>query len=150
LSQIKQVLTTAGPTWQERFIDHFYRGQNGWIDGTEEFHRLCAQLVRPGAAILEIGAGPSNPTSRFLATLGKLHGVDTDPSVQANDALVEASLLQDQRLPFPQETFDCCVSNYVVEHISDPELHLKEVARVLEHTSFEHPIDFTMFRLRHG
>jgi SAM-dependent methyltransferase len=131
LGQIKEDLTTSGPTWQERFTDHFYRGQNGWIDGTEEFHRLCAQLVQPGAAILEIGAGASNPTSRFLATLGKLYGVDPDPSVQANDALAEASLLQDHCLPFTNETFDCCVSNYVIEHISDPELHLKEVARVL-------------------
>ena len=131
MSQIKELLATVGPTWQQRFTQHFYRGQEGWIDGTEEFHRLCAQLVQPGASILEIGAGPSNPTSRFLSTLGKVHGVDPDPSVRANDALVEAAILQNERLPFPNETFDCCVSNYVVEHISDPELHLQEVARVL-------------------
>jgi len=118
-------------TWQERLTHHFYRGRDGWIDGTEEFHRLFARVVAPQAKILEIGAGPSNPTSRFLSSLGKLHGVDPDASVRSNEALLEALVIRDERLPFPNEAFDCCVSNYVAEHIANPELHLAEVARVL-------------------
>jgi 2-polyprenyl-3-methyl-5-hydroxy-6-metoxy-1,4-benzoquinol methylase len=118
--------------WQQRYIKRFYSGNRGWIDGTEEFHRLCRQVIGGSARILEIGAGPSNQTSRFLATCGELHGVDPDPSVMANDALTTAAVISNGVFPVTDAWFDCCVSNYVLEHVADPEMHLREVARVLK------------------
>jgi 2-polyprenyl-3-methyl-5-hydroxy-6-metoxy-1,4-benzoquinol methylase len=35
-------------------------------------------------------------------------------------------------LPFPDEYFDVVVSNHVIEHVSDQQLHLSEIARVLK------------------
>lgn len=117
--------------WQQRLTTYFYPRAKGWIDGTEEFHALCRSVAMKGAKILEIGAGPSNPTSRFLATLGEVHGLDLDPAVQSNDALKTAAVTADASLPFASGSFDLCISNYVLEHIADPEAHLSEVARVL-------------------
>src|SRR5947208_2909730 len=119
------------PPWQERYEKLFFDRSKGWVDGTEEFHQLCGRTCR-GHRILEIGAGPSNPTSRFLSTLGELHGVDPDPTVAANDALLSAYVLEGDRFPFSDEAFDCCVSNYVCEHIIEPLAHLAEVKRVLK------------------
>ena len=108
-----------------------YADRRDWEGGTQQFHRLCASVIRRGGKVLEIGAGPSNPTSRFLARLAEVHGLDPDPDVLANDALASASVLESDRFPFPDASFDNCVSDYVVEHVPDGENHLREVARVL-------------------
>ncbi len=120
-------------SWRETYSDRFYRSRPAWVDGTTEFHNLCASTIRPGGArILEIGAGPSNPTSRYLSRLGDLCGVDPDPIVVSNDALCQAAVVPPaSRLPFRDESVDFCVSNYVVEHVVDPVQHLAEVFRVL-------------------
>jgi SAM-dependent methyltransferase len=124
-------MSQTAESWQQRYCRIFYQSKPGWIDGTEEFHRLCAATISGAKKILEIGAGPSNPTTRFLSTLGEVHGLDPDPLVRDNDALTTAAILEDRRFPFPDACFDACVSNYVLEHVADPAAHLREVARVL-------------------
>lgn len=118
-------------TWQTEYLDRFYNPARGWKNGTLEFHELCAAIPK-GAEILEIGAGPSNRTSRFLATIGRVHGLDPDEAVKTNDALASASILSGDRYPFADATFDAAVSNYCIEHIADPATHLAEVSRVLK------------------
>ncbi len=119
-------------TWQERYLRHFYSRERGWVDGTTEFHELCRKSIARGGKILEIGAGPTNQTSRFLASLGELHGVDIDPDAMENEALTAKHLIVDDRYPVPDATFDGCVSNYVAEHVERPAEHLREIARVLK------------------
>jgi SAM-dependent methyltransferase len=119
-------------SWQEEYLARFYDPARGWVNGTQEFHELCAATIPKGAQVLEIGSGPSNRTSRFLATTGELHGLDPDPEARSNDALAGFALLAGPRYPFGDASFDACVSNYVIEHIADPEAHLAEVARVLK------------------
>lgn len=117
--------------WQQAYMDRFYRSRAGWRDGTTEFHDLCARAGRGARRILEIGAGPSNPTSSYLATLAELHGVDVDSAALGNDALSGAHVIVRDAYPFDDGYFDLCVSNYVLEHVADPRAHLAEVRRVL-------------------
>ncbi len=119
-------------TWQESYLKNYYYGVPGWIDGTTEFHQLCARVIRPGSSILEIGSGASNHTSAFLAELGTLRGVDIDPDVTTNTSLAEAHVITGDRYPFSNHTFDVCVSNYVVEHVEHVDQHLAEIRRVLK------------------
>lgn len=118
-------------TWQQRYLKRYYDRSAGWIGGTEEFHRMCQSVAPERGRILEIGSGPSNQTSRFLSTLGELHGVDISPEVLENDALVSASVLEAPTYPMEDESFALCVSNYVLEHVAAPEEHFREVWRVL-------------------
>jgi SAM-dependent methyltransferase len=118
--------------WREHWMNRFYRSKPGWADGTTEFHRLCARFSPPNARILEIGAGPSNPTSEFLASLGELHGVDISDEVRQNRFLAASHVIANDRYPCDSGMFDLAVSNYVVEHVSDPQSHLLEVRRVLK------------------
>jgi ubiquinone/menaquinone biosynthesis C-methylase UbiE len=118
-------------TWQESWTRRFYRSRPGWLDGTAEFHSLCRSCAPPSARILEVGAGPTNATSAFLATLGAVHGVDVSDEVRGNVHLASSALVERGRYPFPDASFDLVVSNYVVEHVDDARLHLAEIERVL-------------------
>lgn len=115
----------------QRLERGLYSARSGWEDGTAFFHRLCSQVLRRGDKVLEIGAGPSNPTSRFLASFTEVHGIDPDADVLRNEALASATVLEGDAYPFPDNSFDHCVSDYVVEHVADGPVHLGEVARVL-------------------
>lgn len=118
--------------WQERWVNRYYDRAKGWVDGTTQFHALCRANIARGARICEIGAGPSNQTSRFLATIGEVHGVDIDDAVLGNDALASAHVVTDDRFPFDDESMDACVSDYVIEHVEHPDRHLREVFRILK------------------
>jgi SAM-dependent methyltransferase len=117
--------------WQEAYLDRFYRSR-GFVDGTTEFHAMCAAHIPSGAAILEVGAGPSNPTSKYLSSLGRLSGLDVDPAVRSNAHLADARVLETDRFPFADASLDACVSNYVLEHVADPRSHLSEINRILK------------------
>lgn len=118
-------------TWQQDYLARFYDPAKGWVNGTREFHDLLASAIPKGSKILEIGPGPSNATSRHLATIGEVTGLDPDPEAKENDALASCALLSGSRYPFDDASFDACVSNYCIEHVPDAAEHLGEVARVL-------------------
>lgn len=124
--------STQSASWQDVWLDRFYRARPGWRDGTTEFHEICRALVPKGGRILEVGAGPTNTTSAFLATLAELHGIDVDDEVRTNADVAASYLIQQGRYPIADSTFDVAVSNYVVEHVSDPDLHLSEISRILK------------------
>jgi SAM-dependent methyltransferase len=117
--------------WSERWLDTWYRRQPGWVNGTVQFHALCARSVSSGDDILEVGPGPSNDTSKFLASLGPTHGLDPDPKAGENRFLTSFHELTGASYPFPDDMFSAVVSNYVVEHVAHPLEHLREVHRVL-------------------
>jgi SAM-dependent methyltransferase len=88
-------------------------------------------MIRSGARILEIGAGGENPTSNCLSQLGPTTGLDISDEVLGNRALSEAYVYDGDSFPFPDASFDFCVSNFVLEHVKDPETQFREVHRVL-------------------
>ena len=92
---------------------------------------MFEEAVPGGSQILEIGAGPTNPSSDFFATRGVLTGLDVDADVRGNRALARSATFDGSRFPFDDASFDACVSNFVIEHVPDPALHLAEVRRVL-------------------
>lgn len=126
-------MTRAPGSWQQRWFERLYSSRPGWVDGTTLFQQLIAENTpKANAKILEVGAGPTNANSDFLATLGELHGIDIDDEVRGNTALRSAEVVEpDAAYPYPDDTFDVCVSSYVVEHVSDPAVHLSQIARVL-------------------
>jgi SAM-dependent methyltransferase len=117
--------------WQEEWVERFYRSRPGFVNGTQEFWDLCSAHVPRGAEILEIGAGPTNKTSSFLSTMGQVDGVDVDPDARTNSHLRRAYVVEDERFPCSDASYDACVSNFVLEHVQSPSLHLSEVKRVL-------------------
>lgn len=120
----------------EALFRRFYFSQPWYFSGTQAFHKLIGDRVHDGSEILEVGAGPFNKTSEFLSTLGRVTGLDIDTSVDTNSALAEAKVFAGGCFPFPDCSFDVCISNYVLEHVDDVETHFCEVRRVLRPAGF--------------
>jgi SAM-dependent methyltransferase len=116
----------------QALFDRYYYSRAAYIGGTELFHQLCRSRLANGGRILEIGAGPANPTTAFLASLGPVTGLDVSAEVLANPSLAEARVYDGIKMPLPGEAFDLCVANYVLEHVADPASHFQEVFRVLK------------------
>lgn len=116
----------------EALYARYYYSVPGFVDGTKAFHALCARFIAQGVSVLEIGAGKTNATSEFLASRGAVVGVDISDDVFENRWLTEAHVYNGRDLPFPDACFAACVSNYVIEHIQDPNQHLCEVRRILK------------------
>ena len=116
----------------DRLFAKYYYGRPDFIDGTALFHRLCRESIAEGATILEIGAGPSNATSACLATIGRVAGLDVSDEVRTNAHLTSGHVFDGYAFPFEAESFDACVSNYVLEHVAHPAQHFAEVGRVLK------------------
>jgi ubiquinone/menaquinone biosynthesis C-methylase UbiE len=92
-------------------------------------------VIRPGVAVLEIGAG-TGAMLDALARMGcRVQGVEVNPELIAEAAATFTSLpiqrVSGVELPFPDATFDVAVSFDVFEHIPDSDAHLREVRRVL-------------------
>lgn len=86
-------------------------------------------------SILDIGTG-SGHIAHELSLLCK-----SVISVNLNDERVvkdgyQFIQIEDEYLPFEDETFDVVVSNHVVEHVLNQRLHIQEVSRVLKKGGF--------------
>lgn len=118
--------TTADADLKAANIDNpprLYSGPKALRDSSELFSAAMPHL-KPGMRLLDLGCGPRD---QFVPAnhLGlEYAGIDYDSK--------EADLLADgHAIPFREATFDAVLSYAVLEHLYNPQLALREVARVL-------------------
>jgi ubiquinone/menaquinone biosynthesis C-methylase UbiE len=119
------------PTLRDKLFSYYYFSRPQFVNGTAHFFSLMSLRIRIDSRILEIGAGPSNPTSEYLSGIGRVIGLDISEAVTRNRFVAEAHTYDGRQFPFSDASVDACVSDYVLEHVADPLTHFKEVARVL-------------------
>jgi SAM-dependent methyltransferase len=111
----ERVVTAAGgfnPTWQRHVAAY----------------ALCAPMLGPGQ-VLDLGCGIGH--SHELLAPRESVGVDVDPAVlvgQPRDTVV-ADMRQ---LPFASGRFPSVLAVHSIEHVPDPIVALREIARVLD------------------
>ncbi len=101
-----------------------YSGPKALRDSSELFSAVL-DILSPGQALLDLGCGP-----RDQAVVAAHLGLDY---VGVDFASQQANLLADAHaLPFQDATFDAVLSYAVLEHLCNPFLAMREVARVLK------------------
>jgi SAM-dependent methyltransferase len=119
-----------GPAdWREEYLRKYYSGPGHLGDQWPNFVR---RHLRPGVRVLEIGGGPVEWTTGMLREqAAEIVGLDIDPLVLGNRLLDQAKVYDGGKFPFADGGFDFAVSRWVNEHLPDPDLHFREVERVL-------------------
>ncbi len=137
----------------ETHPDSYFTQRESWRDWRIEARELI-RLVRltRGARVLEIGCGGGGLLRLLRERGARAVGVDTLPSAlrlarervdlstgKENSAALSSGhpvtwsrIGEDNRLPFPANTFDAVIAQHVVEHIPDVDAALREWARVLK------------------
>ena len=106
------------------------------------FYTIVADLLKPTHVVLDYGAGRGHQVegaNGFLKTLidfrarcARVVGTDPDPIVSHNPYLDEAHVMDDGRIPIPDESVDLIVSYAVLEHVAKTEAAAAELFRVLK------------------
>ena len=120
-------------SWQEEYTNRYYRSRPGWKDAKDEFFDLIRSEVDPSATVLDLGAGPVNPTTLFLSrTFEAVDALDIEPACGAGERLRNAFVYDGGAFPLDDESYDAVVCDFVLEHIRQPAQTLGEIRRVLK------------------
>ena len=97
---------------------------------TAEIERAVAWF-RPGARILEVGAGTGQQASELARRGFAVEAIELSDSVYAGDRIFPITDYDGRHIPFPDRSFDLVFSSTVIEHVPDlTQLH-REIRRVL-------------------
>jgi ubiquinone/menaquinone biosynthesis C-methylase UbiE len=97
--------------------------------------------LAPGAAVLDVGCGPGTDVFDMVDLVGptgRLVGLDASEVMVAEarrragkfDAPITFEVGEARALPFPDDTFDVCRSERLLEHLPDPQRAITEMVRV--------------------
>jgi len=117
--------------YDQAYVDrrHLLRSYHAWMARRrarllERYAALCA-----GDDVLEVGCDTGSLLRVLEARGMRVDGVDV--SVDAAQAHPRARVAQADALPFADDSFDCCVSSHVIEHMHEPKGLFEEASRVL-------------------
>jgi SAM-dependent methyltransferase len=112
------------------------------VDGTIDFYLRLNSLINGSSVLLDVGCGRGvyleDPVTirrelrQFIGRCQKVIGIDVDARAAANPLLNEFRLIENGRWPVEDASVDLCVSDFVLEHIAEPESFFSECRRVLK------------------
>ena len=112
------------------------------VDGTVAFYTRVRSLLQPDMHVLDVGCGRGKSTENavpFRRDLRDLRdhcahvlGIDVDPVAETNPTLSDFRLIEDvDHWPVDDASVDFVLSDYVLEHVGNPDAYLSELSRVL-------------------
>lgn len=111
-------------------------------DGTIRFYTRIQALLQPHSVVLDVGCGRGAhaddeiPFRRnlkvFRGKCSRVIGIDVDPAGWQNPFLDEFRLIEGNQWPLADASVHLCVSDYVLEHVQNPDTFFAECVRVLK------------------
>lgn len=104
------------------------------VSPEEYFEQRFRDMVRPGDLVLDAGCGNGKYSARAdsNARSYKIAGLDTFESVRRNFILDYRVCGNVNELPFGDASFDVVYARWLVEHLENPGMALREFHRVLK------------------
>jgi SAM-dependent methyltransferase len=116
------------------------------VDGTLIFYSHVNALLAPSAVVLDIGCGRGAYASDSVAVRRNLRvlkgrcrrviGIDVDSAAAVNPSLDEFRQIEGGDWPVEDEAVDVCISDWVLEHVEDPDQFFAEANRVLKPSGY--------------
>lgn len=97
----------------------------------QRFEDTLRESIPAGAVVLDAGCGSGRIFRYELEPGCRVVGVDIGAELRDNPNVGERVRGDAQRLPFAGASFDAVLASHVMEHLTEPERALAEVARVL-------------------
>ncbi|MDZ4277656.1 MAG: class I SAM-dependent methyltransferase [Dehalococcoidia bacterium] len=111
---------------RERFYPSEFRGMYDRLQDTID------EFVRPTDVVLDAGCGSGRVFQHRLAgRVRRVVGVDVTDEPRDNPNIDEAVKGDLRTLPLRDASFDLAVMSHVAEHLVEPEVAFRELARVL-------------------
>ncbi len=118
-------------------------GQFTEVDGTVRFFSRINAILQPDDVVLDVGCGRGGQDDspcryhrdliRVVDRCARVVGIDVDPAAAVNPFVTEFRLIEDTaRWPLDDASVNVVISDYVLEHIEDPDAFFREVTRVLK------------------
>lgn len=113
--------------------------QRIWIDGMKRYEKCLYRMVKGEncGKILDLGCGDGLFTMKIASRIGpsEIFGIEgnIEKANMARALGVKVSTHDlNQRLPFPDCSFDVIFSHFVIEHLQDVDNFTKEIIRILK------------------
>jgi SAM-dependent methyltransferase len=110
-------------------------------DSAHVFHVSAQAVAARSKLVAEVGCGrgamadmsvPGGPWQDFRGPGRTVVGIDVEDTGGENPVIDEFRMIEpDGRWPFDDGTVDLAVSDFVLEHVTEPEAFVSELARVL-------------------
>ena len=118
----------------DRLKEKFYRARQ--YDNDTAFLEMVERNIESGYVVLDLGAGAGHKFAYDLkdkvGPTGQVIGADFDNRVLENPLVHRGVVLNGSTLSFDDRSFDVVFTRYVLEHVSEPEVFLTEVHRILK------------------
>lgn len=97
------------------------------------FKKLLGTYITPGCSLLEVGCGRQVFGSEYYTRAAKKVGIDLEAdAIKENTTLDSVVCGSIENMPFPDNSFDVVIAQWVLEHVANAKKTVREVERVLK------------------
>ncbi len=142
---------------QNAYRQRYHALNPQWHTSGDEYERIVREHITPRTRLLDIGGGRGGLIEIIHDQVAAATALDPDlPSLIDHRAPTVNRIcgLADS-LPFANNSFDVITASWLLEHLAQPEIVVKEIHRVLDHNgrfifltpNFNHPLLITNYFL---
>lgn len=107
----------------------------GYLSPYARYQEKIASVLKREHCVLDVGCGRTFPMAALLGqATANIHGIDPEADLEdaGNNGPATIKKGSVYAIPYPDQYFDVVISQSVLEHLDNPLLAFREIARVLK------------------